>query len=238
LTHIDENGIDTPPVLLKNFIIPERAVNIPEFVNIDPDAKRVVEERFIDDYSYLKRGVSPEIFGRTEAAQQQYLESLRLNPDNSESRLALGLSLVSQGKLNEAEEAFRGIPEGDPRYNRALYCLGGLDLDRGNNAAAVQAFRRTLAIGDDDPFFESQVHFQMARALFNLGDFDSSTLELQTALRLDPENEHAIIQLGNIAIRKGDLESAIRESERALELNPNLEGMPEKILELKARAGR
>ncbi len=237
LTHIDENGIDTPPVLLKNFMIPERAANIPEFVNISPDSPRSIEERFVDDYSYLKRGVSLEIFGRTAVAQEQYLESLRLNPDNTESRLALGLSYVSQGELDEAESVFRQIPESDSRYDRARYCLGGLELERGDFAAAVQEFRASLAIGDEDPYFEAKAHLQLGIALFNLEDYDGAVTELQAAVRLDPEDEHALIQLGNIAIRKGDLERAAREFERALELNPNLEGMQEKIDELKARIG-
>jgi hypothetical protein len=36
LTHIDENGNDTPPVMLDRFVTPERAANIPEFVNLAP----------------------------------------------------------------------------------------------------------------------------------------------------------------------------------------------------------
>lgn len=36
LTHIDENGNDSPPVMLERFVTSERAANIPEFVNIAP----------------------------------------------------------------------------------------------------------------------------------------------------------------------------------------------------------
>ncbi len=36
LTHIDEKGNDTPPVMLDRFVTPERAANIPEFVNLAP----------------------------------------------------------------------------------------------------------------------------------------------------------------------------------------------------------
>lgn len=42
LTHIDEEGNDTPPVLLRDFTPPFRAANIPEFVNIKPDAVRKI----------------------------------------------------------------------------------------------------------------------------------------------------------------------------------------------------
>ena len=38
LTHIDENGNDSPPTLIDNATAANRAVNIPEFVNIPPDA--------------------------------------------------------------------------------------------------------------------------------------------------------------------------------------------------------
>jgi WD40-like Beta Propeller Repeat len=36
LTHINENGEDSTPVLLEEFTAPDRAANLPEFVNIDP----------------------------------------------------------------------------------------------------------------------------------------------------------------------------------------------------------
>ena len=37
ITHIDEQGNDTPPVLLEGFVDSDRAANIPEFVNIHSD---------------------------------------------------------------------------------------------------------------------------------------------------------------------------------------------------------
>ena len=42
LTHIDEYGNDAPPVLLRDFTAPDRAANIPEFVNIKPGSKRKI----------------------------------------------------------------------------------------------------------------------------------------------------------------------------------------------------
>ena len=36
LTHIDENGNDTPPILIENSTAANRAVNLPEFVNVPP----------------------------------------------------------------------------------------------------------------------------------------------------------------------------------------------------------
>ncbi len=38
LTHVDENGMDSPPVRLTRFSDKGRAANTPEFANIAPDA--------------------------------------------------------------------------------------------------------------------------------------------------------------------------------------------------------
>jgi Tol biopolymer transport system component len=53
LTHIDEQGRSTPPVVLDNFNGPERAANIPEFVNGPAEAiKRIANEVEIPETQY------------------------------------------------------------------------------------------------------------------------------------------------------------------------------------------
>jgi hypothetical protein len=47
LTHIDENGDSTPPVLLSHLTAPDRAANIPEFVNTHPGAIVRIREEFV-----------------------------------------------------------------------------------------------------------------------------------------------------------------------------------------------
>jgi len=47
LTHIDENGESTPPVLLSHLTAPDRAANIPEFVNTSPRAIVKIREQFV-----------------------------------------------------------------------------------------------------------------------------------------------------------------------------------------------
>jgi hypothetical protein len=49
LTHIDENGDSTPPVLLSHLTAPNRAANIPEFVNTTPGAIVRIREQFLKD---------------------------------------------------------------------------------------------------------------------------------------------------------------------------------------------
>jgi len=50
LTHINDTGHSTPPVLLSHLTAPDRAANIPEFVNTDPEAIRSIRPRFLRDH--------------------------------------------------------------------------------------------------------------------------------------------------------------------------------------------
>ena len=56
LTHIDEDGNDSPPVLLEHFTTGKRAANIPEFVNPKGGGMERIVERFIDEDTYLRMG--------------------------------------------------------------------------------------------------------------------------------------------------------------------------------------
>lgn len=48
LTHIDENGSDSPAILIDNATASNRAVNLPEFVNIAPDAIEEISVHVVD----------------------------------------------------------------------------------------------------------------------------------------------------------------------------------------------
>ena len=80
LTHIDEQGRSTPAVLLENFTAPDRAANIPEFVNAEPTAIRKIREQFLNDYSYVRAGNEFYKAGEPDNAIAEYREALRLNP--------------------------------------------------------------------------------------------------------------------------------------------------------------
>ncbi|UCD51871.1 MAG: PD40 domain-containing protein, partial [Phycisphaerales bacterium] len=56
LTHIDAQGNSTPPVLLAHLTAPDRAANIPEFVNAPPTAIGKIHEQFLNDYSFVRAG--------------------------------------------------------------------------------------------------------------------------------------------------------------------------------------
>ncbi len=56
LTHIDEQGMDSPPVVLDHLTAADRAANIPEFIPWEAEAIEHIREQFLDDVSFRRAG--------------------------------------------------------------------------------------------------------------------------------------------------------------------------------------
>ena len=81
LTHIDEEGNDTPPVVLERFTTADRAANIPEFVKLPGDAIAEIREQFLDPYSFLRAGTANQRTGDQVGAERSFRRGLELAPD-------------------------------------------------------------------------------------------------------------------------------------------------------------
>jgi len=211
LAHVDEQGRDSPPVLLSNFVLPDLAANIPEFANIEPGELHRLREDFIDYYSY-KRMAYEKIGVDDEKAEQFLRESLRLNPEYATTHNLLGSLLRSQRRYEEAEQQFRAALELDPDDPVYLINLGTVEITRSDFEAAERAFEDALR---SDP--------ENASALAGLGEVAAARGQVDRAesyyrrsLRSDPENPAVYTKLGNILAMRGETASARQQFERAL----------------------
>ena len=84
--------------------------------------------------------------GKLEEAEQQYLEALRINPNNAEAHYNLGLLYDKQGKLKEAEEQYLEALRINPNDADAHYNLGSLYDEQGKLEKAVKHFREFVRI--------------------------------------------------------------------------------------------
>jgi len=105
LTYIDENGNDSPPVLIENMSFQDRAANIPEFVNVKSYAEfeKIVPEFYLQDVYYFNR------MAREKLAEQNYIEafnlfshSIEINPEHFEAYLERSKLYLDINKYSEA----------------------------------------------------------------------------------------------------------------------------------------
>ena len=102
LTHIDDRGESTPPVLLSRFTSPDRAANIPEFVNVKPGAIQHIAVDFLDDYSYARLARDQIMTNDPEGAEASCRKALAMNPDSPEALCNLGVVMARRGQFDEA----------------------------------------------------------------------------------------------------------------------------------------
>lgn len=218
LTHIDEVGHSSPPVLLSHMTAPDRAANIPEFVNAEPTAIAAISARFLDDVSFIRAGDAFLRAGNdTKGAIEQYRKALAINPDNAVAHSNLGGVLVNTGAIDEGvaqlQEAIRLNPtDGSPYYN-----LGMLRSRQGRVDEAIEHL--TMAVKHRPDAADAQR--VLGALLCSKGRQGEGVQHLTEAVRLDPKDAVAHYLLGSAMVSVGALDQALAHLSHAVEIEPD-----------------
>ena len=167
LTHLDEDGNDSPAVLIENATAANRAVNIPEFVNIAPGGLLKIDAPVAEYYRVVDVATSLLKKNQYAAAAAEWSKALELEPDEAPAHNNLGLALVNTGKADEGIAHYRkalelspGYPEAHNNWGSALVAAGplarrggavreGFGIQPGARERACQSGRRVGADGSD-----------------------------------------------------------------------------------------
>jgi len=217
LTHIDEQGRSTPPVLLAHFTTADRAANIPEFVNIKPTAIKRIREQFIDDISYLRAADEFLKADDFAGAERQCRKALELNPKNATVHSTLGVALARQGKLDEAIRHFSEAVRLEPSYADAHYSLGQAMAHQEKFDDAIRHFSAVLRLKPD----HAEAHGYLGSIMFAGGMLKQAAVHLSEAVRLDPNYADAHYNIGQVMFRQGKLDAAIRHFSQTVQLKPD-----------------
>jgi tetratricopeptide (TPR) repeat protein len=216
LTHIDDDGDSTPPVVLERFTGNDRAANIPEFVPLPPTAIAKIEERFLDAYSFLRAGMANERTGNYPGAVRAYERGLAVAPDNVELLNAIGFAQFQEGKSEEAMQALEKALALDPRHAKAHNNLALAAVDLGELELAEAHYRESLAI-EPQPAIYSDLGFVLERQ-----GLPEAAVELyRKSLELDPACASAHYNLGAYELRRGEYAAAERHFRAALQAKPS-----------------
>ena len=215
LTHIDEHGNDSPPVLLERFTSPDRAANIPEFVNLPGDAIANIREQFLDPYSFLRAGLANQNTGDRAGAERAFRRGLELAPEDADLRNALGWTMFQQGRPMDAIVEYRRALASDPDHVKSHNNLALALVELGQLEAAAGHFEASLAVEPKAEIY-SDLGFVKAR----LGNRDEALADYRKALELDPKCASAHFNLAVARLQSGQLEDAESHYRETLSLKP------------------
>lgn len=216
LTHIDEDGNSTPPVVLDRFTGTYGAANIPEFVPLPADAIAKIKEQFLDAYSFLRAGMANERTGNYPAAVKAYELGLAVEPENVELLNSLGFALFQQGKSQEAIGALEKALAVDPKHWKAHNNMALASIDIGELEMAEAHYRESLAI-EPQPAIYNDLGFVLERQGLPFEAVDM----YRKSLELEPESTTAHYNLAASLARSNELDEAEVHFRAALEKNPN-----------------
>ena len=203
LTHIDENGIDTPPVLLENFTSSDRAANIPVFVDLGSDEIVQIGEDFLDAYSFLRAGMANERTGDYPGAERSFRRGLELEPENVDLRNALGWTLFQEGRSAEAIAEYGKALAVDPEDVKANNNMALALTELGQLDKAALHFERSLAV---EP--TAEIYSDLGFVLDRQGKAEEAVENYHKALALDPECASAHFNLAVSLLRRDRLDEA------------------------------
>ena len=216
LTHIDEDGNDTPPVVLDRFTAPDRAANIPEFVNLPGDAIAQIREEFLDPYSFLRAGTANERTGDYVGAERAFRRGLGIAPEDPDLRNSLGWTLFQTERTNEAIAEYRRALAADPEHARAHNNLALALLELGNFPEALTHLRTSVQL---EPRCEVYADLGLLQDQLGREDLARESYEMAFALGdLCPEPR---INLGSMLLEDGEYEEAALHYSQAVSIKPD-----------------
>ena len=216
LTHIDEDGESTPPVVLDRFTGTYGAANIPEFVPLAGNAIARIEERFLDAYSFLRAGMANERTGNYPGAVRAYQRGLEVEPGNVELLNAMGFALFQQGNSEEAMVVLEKALAIDPGHWKAHNNMALASIDMGELELAEAHYLESLAI---EP--QAAIYNDLGFVLERQGLSEDAAAAYRKALEMDPESATAHYNLGASLARGGDFAAAESHFRAALEKSPS-----------------
>jgi len=216
LTHIDAEGNDTPAILIENSTAANRAVNIPEFVNMAATGIDHIETPAVDFYKQFDVAEDLARKGQYAAAIPEWTKALAMSPGDAHAMNNFGQTLEHAGKTDSAIAEFRKAIAAKPNYPEAQNNLAFVLASDGHPNEAIEHYR--LAIEGNPGYVEA--HTNMGRALTEQDHLSEAIEQFQQALTINPDYSEAHNYLGFALASENHLDEAASEYRRAIETDP------------------
>jgi tetratricopeptide (TPR) repeat protein len=181
--------------------------------------KRADEAKPDDPAVLMKLAVEYMQIGELERARVASKRLYDLEPQNPDAEYVYGRILQETQRFQEILDPLaRKMVAERPNDPHALFLLGMVDYDAGNEAESRQEFTRSLHI---DPS-NNDTRYYLAMLDERQGDFDAARKSLEEVVQIDPNHTGAQQELGVIRLRQGDIAGARTALENALKLRPDI----------------
>lgn len=153
--------------------------------------------------------------GNYAAAKDSFHKSLYDEPTNADYAHNLGAALKKTGDNDGAERAYRHALALDPSHQPAHHSLAMLLTEQGRTQEAHDLAQMW---SDTEPYLPES-HIELAWLQREMGDTAGAEQSLKNALRIQPNNDVATAQLGDLYRSTGQNDRAVAMYQRSLHTN-------------------
>jgi tetratricopeptide (TPR) repeat protein len=212
LTHIDSNGNDSPAILIDNATAANRAVNIPEFVNIAGDGIGDIQVPAANLYKLMEEARRFGEQGDADQALATWKEALAIAPDDPQVQNSVGMAYFIHGDVAEALEHLRQAIRINPQFAEGHFNLGMSLMHLGHPDQALSELETEVTLEPRDAAGEEAV------AVVNdeLGNSSEALNHWRKALAIEPQRSSTLVNMAWLLATTPD--PALRNGPEAVEL--------------------
>jgi len=217
LTHIDAEGNASPAILVENATASNRAVNIPEFVNVAQGGLERIDTPATDFYRMFDEAAQLSDKRHFDAAIPAWQKAVSLDPEDARAHNNLGIALAGSGKINAAIDEYRKSLTLNANSSQTENNLGSALAQEGNFDEARQHFENALRINPDN----ASAEVNLGNALSAEGGHAQEAIDLLAkGLESLPDSPDGQNGLGVALAHEGNLDEATPHLRKAVELAP------------------
>jgi tetratricopeptide (TPR) repeat protein len=216
LTHIDSQGHASPPIVVENATDANRAVNIPEFVNLGPEGLDHIDTPAIDFYREFDVAQQLQDAHKYTEAVPAWKIAADKDPTDARPYNNMGVALAAVGKTGDAISAYEKSLSMNSDSSHTHNNLGSALAEAGRFDEAKTQIEKALELDADN----GAAHVNLGHLLEVTGHRQEAVEQLTFGLQIAPKNADGHNIYGVILAREGKLDEAIAELEQAVVLAP------------------
>ncbi len=216
LTHIDEQGHASPPVVVENATASNRAVNIPEFVNLGSEGLDHIDTPAIDFYREFDVAQQLQDAHKYSDAVPAWKVAADKDPTDARPWNNMGVALAASGKTSDAITAYDKSLAMNGDSSQTHNNLGSALAETGRFDEAMAQIQKAIELDADN----GAAHINLGHLLEVTGHRQEAIEQLTQGIQIAPRNADGHNVYGAILAREGKMDEAIVEIQQAVTLAP------------------
>ena len=215
LTHIDADGKDAPAVIVDNTTAANRAVNIPEFVNVPQGGLQSIDPQATEFYRLFDEAFKLMEAGQIQASIGVFEKAIERDPDDALAHYVMGTALSANDEESKALGQYAKAVSLDGKNATFLDHLAISMSLNGDQEGAVAQLEKAIALDPET----AEYRFNLGMVAEQRGDFARAVPAFEKAVALSRErNWRGLDELAKAYAKMGRFPEAAEAGRKALAL--------------------